>query len=487
MQIYAPISFDRSLYVFACNTRACSLQPAGWVIVRNQKQAETISSISLPHEKVTAALPETVTKGSTWDFLSGAGAGDTAAGASAWGDFTFEDEDTSKVDDLEALLKVRDMSLLSKAETTTCAPSNASTANSAADELVYKTEHCLPCTIVSEEEEYWTAADERAAWEGLIDSETGAIGSSSGAGQDHIDRLLASYYEGEEDVEIVNLVKQQGAGGKKGEKTIAEEPTTIEPVTTTTQPTSSKQKTNKALTPASHKGEATEEDDDSEAGFDMKLSRSSRRQQVETYFQSRVSYYPTQVLRYAYGGSPLWITHPSPLDVSAAAPASGTASQAASVTKVVAQSEEVQDTVFELPNTKKNKKNAKSDAASVALQKSDADRNNGSRLIPCCERCGKGRVFECQLMPALLSYIITPAATTTTKCSHSAAAGAPASATAITEGQPSAADLERFRASLGEGVDFGVVAIYSCPDSCDVRTGEFATEVVVVQAPPDIV
>ena len=39
-QLYAPIDFNRSLYVFCCNRRECSLSNAGWVVVRNQDGAQ---------------------------------------------------------------------------------------------------------------------------------------------------------------------------------------------------------------------------------------------------------------------------------------------------------------------------------------------------------------------------------------------------------------------------------------------------------------
>ena len=37
-QIYAPVDCERSLYVFCCNKRGCSLRDEGWKVLRNQAQ-----------------------------------------------------------------------------------------------------------------------------------------------------------------------------------------------------------------------------------------------------------------------------------------------------------------------------------------------------------------------------------------------------------------------------------------------------------------
>lgn len=39
-QVFAPTDEDdRSLYIFACNTRACTLVSDGWIVFRNQSLA----------------------------------------------------------------------------------------------------------------------------------------------------------------------------------------------------------------------------------------------------------------------------------------------------------------------------------------------------------------------------------------------------------------------------------------------------------------
>jgi hypothetical protein len=46
-QIYAPIDFDRSLYIFCCNKRMCSSNSNAWIVIRNQE------SLQQRHDKRT--------------------------------------------------------------------------------------------------------------------------------------------------------------------------------------------------------------------------------------------------------------------------------------------------------------------------------------------------------------------------------------------------------------------------------------------------
>lgn len=492
-QIYAPLEFDRTLYVFCCNTRVCSLTSEGWVVVRNQESRKAKESAS--------AAPAA----SAWsDFLTPTETESKPTGkvASAWGDFSFDEEGAdSSVDALTALLEERDLLLTDKPVEKKATSTSKSTSTALTQR--YTTTHQLPCWEVSELEESWALVDEEAAWEGLSADDEAVQGG--GADSEHINRLLKSYFEGEEDTEIVNMVKkQQISGAQKG---------TVLP--DTDEETDKKKGKEKALTtkPAVHKqpppGRVQKNDSDEDEGSEGEgnetgLSRSSRRQQAEAYFQRRVSFYPTQVLRYAYGGAPLWISHPSPLDVSAPPPvlvssvgvttASNKGSADGLGTAATAGDTE-EETVFQLAATKKNKKNKAAPGASAKQASGEA--SGPASRIPRCEGCGQARVFECQLMPALLSYISTSSSSnskdtssekpTTSGVKHSAAPALVASAgTNVTaawslDNPPSAADIQRFQECLGQGLDFGVVAIYSCPDSCE-NSREFA----VVQGPPDI-
>jgi len=53
---------------------------------------------------------------------------------------------------------------------------------------------------------------------------------------------------------------------------------------------------------------------------------------------------------------------------------------------------------------------------------------------------------------------------------------------AAVSNKPTQSQLDTFLAKLGDGVDFGVVAIFSCPNSCSASNEEFA----LVQPPSDI-
>lgn len=437
IQLYAPLEFDRSLYVFCCNTRRCSLSSAGWMVVRNQTQSTQPPGAPVPDARPPAAVI------------------DPPKSSSAWDDFAFDEEEDGSVDDLNQLLEMRDLTLVDT-QAATKATSSKQQGGTEADH--FATSVCLPCWDIAEEEECWGEEDEAAARDGVS-----AGDEHAGAGQsEHIDRLLRSYYEGEEDTSIVDLVKKHTSGGaaKPGAEPgadIDEEPA-------------------ESTTSAIGKGRASrvgagggngDADSDDEETAELGLARSSRRQRAEAYFQQRVSYYPSQVLRYAYGGEPLWITHPSPLDETAAT----ASSTGAAVDK------------------------QKTPAKAMPGTKASIDRAQSS-VVPPCEWCGKRRVFEFQLMPGLLSCISSSTGTPSRDPAHGAgAAGDKCGFSGGGDlGQPSQADLLRLQRDLDSGgMDFGVVAVYSCPDSCAGPAGptasggrRFATEIVIVQGPPDI-
>jgi len=104
--------------------------------------------------------------------------------------------------------------------------------------------------------------------------------------------------------------------------------------------------------------------------WERKLDRSSssRVRQVEALFQRVVSEVPTQVLRYAYDGSPLWCTLPRP--------------------------------IFPTTTTPPTPPPAAAAACSGG--------GGGGLEVPPCEVCGKRRVFEFQVSSLALVPALTP-------------------------------------------------------------------------------
>eukprot|EP01032_Pedospumella_encystans_P019462 gene19462-22125_t len=407
----------------------------GWIVVRNQ-------------ENRTAKVSAKAAPASAWsDFLAPAEPEVKPASktASAWGDFSFDEKGTdSSVDALTALLEERDLLLTDKTVEKKVATSAKATDSASAQR--YATAHQLPCWEVSELEESWALVDEEAAWEGLS-AEDVAV-TTDGADNEHINRLLKSYFEGEEDVKIVNMVKkQQSSGTQKGSLLNEAE-----------EDKDTKKGKDKAPPGRAQKQDFDDGEGSDSEGNEAGLSRSSRRQQVEAYFQRRVSFYPTQVLRYAYGGTPLWISHPSPLDANApqnlavppVAPITNTP-VASSNTDVPANEDE---TVFQVAANKKAKK-SKAAPTSGAKQASGNSQSTPASRIPRCEGCGQARVFECQLMPALLSYISNSSNNGKDTSGEKSASSANVTPAWNLDNPPTAADIQRFQDSLGEGLDFG--------------------------------
>lgn len=101
-QIFAPIpNMDRSLYIFCCNSRKCSLKSEAWIVYRNQA-IETITPTTKTNETKAIPVPSQTPLNTIW---SGLGSNQTNSAA----DVTF--------DDLESLLMARD-EVTSKSQTT---------------------------------------------------------------------------------------------------------------------------------------------------------------------------------------------------------------------------------------------------------------------------------------------------------------------------------------------------------------------------------
>lgn len=79
-----------------------------------------------------------------------------------------------------------------------------------------------------------------------------------------------------------------------------------------------------------------------------------------------------------------------------------------------------------------------------------------STVVPPCPCCSTPRVFELQLMPALINY--------------------------VDEALPEGGDGAGEALDLSSGFDFGVVTVWCCPNSCQ----ESSCEIAVVQPPSDL-
>lgn len=203
-------------------------------------------------------------------------------------------------------------------------------------------------------------------------------GPDANGKDEHIRRLLESYLNDEEDSSVKTLLQTAGPKILKGDNLA---------------------------------GKAAEEegDEDGDDLDDKKIDHSDMKSQVELFFQRRVALHPKQVMRYAYGGQPLWCTHPPPPEA-----------------------------------------------------------NN----IPLCESCGSQRVFEAQLMPALLQYYDA-------RGGDNMKVGSCREVDQASTADELASRFDQLRTEIG--FEFGVVALWSCPLSCDATH----FEVVVVQPPCD--
>ena len=102
-----------------------------------------------------------------------------------------------------------------------------------------------------------------------------------------------------------------------------------------------------------------------------------------------------------------------------------------------------------------------------------------TRTEDTCSCCGSERVFELQLMPGLLSYIPKKIAST---IREEVELESPASESILESNSPSKAQMDIFLQDIDDGIDFGVVGVWTCSSSCS----EGIEEVLRVQGPSDI-
>jgi hypothetical protein len=255
-----------------------------------------------------------------------------------------------------------------------------------------------PIQLVDQEDEGWDATQDADS------DDEGWLGYGT-VSDTHVEEILQTYLSNEEDPSILRALEAEGIS--------------LASVDT-------------ARAHALNKNAMTEMGNESEVADgagDRHLALNSSAM-AERIFQRHVSYCPTQCLRYAYDGKPLWCTAPSP---------------------------------------------------------------PGAFHVPPCEACGVPRVFEVQLMPGILALSLqaTPSFETQQQQqqqqqSMKATRNNPDGKNDGKGGEQSddkPLSLASLCAKIDDGgLDYGVAAIYVCPNSC--VGGK--REVVIVQTPPDI-
>jgi len=378
-QIYAPVdNSDRSLYIFACNTRKCSLSSLGWRVLRNQKIIDSIPEVK------NVIIPK-------------------SNPTSMWGDLNEENGLNSTFDDLNDLLMARDESLKNISTNNISHKSTSATVNS--DCSINSNQFCevvWPCIIIDTINETLKS--------GEYDEDDLEFKNSMNVDDEKVYNLLQSYMSNEEDKDLVEVIREYA--------------------------------TNKEDLGHCNKCSFTKNDyDGGSESLDRKFAKIDEKSRAELYFQQIVSYESNQVLRYAYEGEPLWCTKPHPIEF----------------------------------------------------------QNKDKGGIPVCNVCCSPRVFEFQLMPALLSYIPKDDSSVVMKevscvenpvisnvidekIEHDSDNDELTNHISVTQSHLSQDLIDAFMQALGNNLDFGVVGVWSCPNSCQ----EGHEEVVIVQPPSDI-
>jgi len=450
-QIYAPVGdLDRSLYLYVCNTRQCSLQSSGWIVIRNQKQ-RTATTVAI--EAATGATSATSTKinkaASDWSFLSE----DTPT--------MLERSTAESLGELEALLYARDLSNTAQRNLPPMPSPVASTSSKKETAFLNSDENCRPlCANFN----CWLLDDMADPYVPSINSEEDGTTEDEyeydDESNDHGDheklaKMLEDYLACEEDSEIVATLRQHAtiaAPQKKKSSSSVTKAKKALPAAALPAAAAPAKATTSRLRRGGTEGGGSYHDSDSttSANEDARFSRTDTRSRIEREFQRTVALEPRQVLRYEYGGDPLWCTFPFP----------------------------------------------------------------NCSTLPQCECCGSSRVFELQLMPNLLNLLSASSASDGTTSNTTAIFGNHdeslvvgidteqdiANHAAIPDAaadddelapvfakKPSPSQLRSLLAFLGEGFDFGVAAVYSCPSSCRSESlSSTPREFVVVQPPADI-
>lgn len=258
-QVYAPVDTDRTLYVFGCNSVACTETPGSWRVLRDENEVAAIkaAAAAAPSTSPSAAAPQKVA--SAWDAGSDSDSSD-------WGDNDDDDDadpfaTTSSDDgaiDLEKLLLQRDDAMsaatnpsASKKPTKPSATAAAAPLASAAPTTAALAFPAKPIEVVDEPYEDYTAEHDYSHENALLEDYMKQEEEEKSADVGDLRKILSSAKKGAAD---------SSSGGAAGKAS----------------------------------GESYE--------------KTPAQQRHFLRFQKRISRCPLQCLRYDYGGEPLWPT-----------------------------------------------------------------------------------------------------------------------------------------------------------------------------------
>lgn len=458
-QLYAPTDVSRTLYVFCCPTEQCSSQGDAWSVIRDQSPfpqsgkdvvVDTIdddvelimNTMGDPNLDLNPSLSH-ITASSISPPQPPSSHTVTPKNKLEWDNLLDDDED----DDFAALLASRDAKLATQSSSQSKAQNKKSSVSSSSKcgnnqdgKNANKCKKSAQPTIPSSSGAS-SAVSTYPSWPSYvihdIEEDITALQGSGGvdgsSDQDHIEHLVQQYVTSLQQDEHKTNSDSTGKGGDNN-KDIDEYG--IDVVAKMCKQSLDRSVGSAGISSAkgvrdgydSSDSEAEEIQRASERLYSMNsqgagdgtkpaggttLSRAERRQKkvYESYFMRRVSLYPHQVVRYAYGGQPLWCTFFS-IGASAGPSENSTSSSSCS----------------------------------------EASSYSPKAAVPPCGGCGSARVFECQLMPNAIRYI-------------NVATGG----TAIPNATSSSSTTDGVM-----GLDFGVVALYSCPISCEGSIHEYA-------------
>ena len=339
--MYAPTDYERSLYIFCCNKRTCSLTSNGWTIIRNQQlpRAETSKS------EMTAgsiSSPSPCCDSTDWGAVVVSASAATSS-TSAWANLLGVEEEI----DMLSLLEARDKALVSRKLPCTTACSGGTAASAVKGhrtgkvkgqvqtteeglDLGAKPQHvqqalvCWKVEAILDPCPYGSDILIRAPLHGNNDDgddedEGLYAASSSSEVCDHVQHMLAGYIAaaeaeggddlGKDDPFLLELLKKEmfANSNDKGRVKSKESKSMEEIKLSTANLTDSKpQKNNNG------RGMVVPTGDGNGDGDTSMFKKSDCRSRVETAFIAAISHAPSQVVRFAYGGDPLWCTYPPP-------------------------------------------------------------------------------------------------------------------------------------------------------------------------------